>query len=130
MSAVKSLTDGHRLLVVIMLIAFVIGVAIIASTSPTGIQINSGSGSVSVSHSPASPATGQAVTITAVFAGSVPLSTISIFVDDIFVKSCSVTPCAYTTTYTSPGTHTYYATATDTSGVSLSEVGLISGQYE
>lgn len=130
MPAKPPVNSGHRLLLAIMLIAFIAGIVIFSATSPTGIQINGPGVTISVTHSPASPQTGQLVTITATVTGTVPISVISLFVDDILVKSCSVSPCVYTATYTSAGTHTYYATATDTSGVSLAETGLVSGKYE
>ncbi|HIH32316.1 TPA: hypothetical protein HA235_06440 [Candidatus Woesearchaeota archaeon] len=62
---------------------------------------------LSVTHSPTSPLTGDEVTLNAVSSKS---ATIKIFVDDVLKKTCTATmSCSYSSTYT--GTHTYYATA-------------------
>lgn len=61
---------------------------------------------LSVTHSPISPVTGDTVTITATASKT---STVKVYVDDALKKTCtSATTCSHSDIYT--GTHTYYAT--------------------
>jgi len=72
---------------------------------------------VSVSISPATPNSTQTVTYMATASDVNDISSISIYVDNVNVRTCaSVTTCSYTGgPYAVNSTHTYYATATDNS---------------
>ena len=90
------------------------GAVVQADTAPPAIS--------SISHSPANPTTGQAVTITVSASDDVQLTKLPIYVDGVAAGGCydinaASKTCAYTTpVYSTTGTHNYYATAVDTSG--------------
>ena len=70
--------------------------------------------SVSVSHSPDPVYPGQDVTFTSTASdGETGLDSIEIYLDTALVKTCTSSPCEYTTSFASIGTHTYYALAMD-----------------
>lgn len=71
---------------------------------------------VDVVHSPASPYTGEPLTITATASDNDQVASIDIFIDDVNVKTCGFTPCAYTTTFQDAGSHVYNASAGDPTG--------------
>lgn len=70
---------------------------------------------VSVAHTPASPQLNQLVTLAATATDSGKLVDVSVYLDNILVKSCASSPCVFSKTYSIAGTHTYYATAKDAS---------------
>jgi len=71
---------------------------------------------VSVNHSPVSPLTSQTITISANASDASGIKEIKLYIDASLVKTCTLlTTCSHPTSYSTAGTHTYYATATDNS---------------
>jgi hypothetical protein len=69
----------------------------------------------SITHSPISNiTTATQLMLTATASDLSGISSIEIFADNILKKSCASPPCSFTSTY-SAGSHTYYATAKDSS---------------
>jgi hypothetical protein len=75
---------------------------------------------VTVSASPNPADIGQTITITANANDNFNLAEINIIVDSVVAKTCTVSgksaSCSYQTSYSTAGTHNYYANVTDSSG--------------
>jgi len=56
---------------------------------------------------------GGIVTLTAIATDNIGISSVEIYVDNILVQTCLSSPCLYQTSYSSQGTHYFYAVAKD-----------------
>ncbi|MDO8470775.1 MAG: Ig-like domain-containing protein [bacterium] len=72
---------------------------------------------VNVSHFPFSPTGNDLVTVTANASDIDGIQSISVYIDGSFIQTCTqISSCPTSGRQFSPGTHNYYATATDTRG--------------
>ncbi len=104
-------------------IAFIILVLVVAVVPTAFISAGSTSLvaqktlSVSVAHSPASPAEKQIITFSATASCNVKITLIRIYVDGKMAEACKIYSnygtCAYSTNSLAAGSHTYYASATN-----------------
>ncbi|HIJ97524.1 TPA: hypothetical protein H1009_00385, partial [archaeon] len=98
-----------------------------AQSAPRSFTISSATPiypTISVSHSPANPVAKTNTTITATAADDVKVTRVTIYLDDKPIKVCTpdtaTATCSVTFSYPAAGTHTYYATATDSTGLNVS----------
>ncbi|HIJ98575.1 TPA: Ig-like domain-containing protein, partial [archaeon] len=66
-----------------------------------------------LTHSPTSPKVGDPITFTATASDNVGVTQIKIWIDDVAKKTCTSSPCTYSTSYTTADSHWYIATAYD-----------------